>query len=666
MNPKALHIDMCIAINEHNKKYYNEGNPTISDSEYDELFKSLVNLEKLYPELRTPDSPTQRIGAEPVSEFVKVKHSTPMMSIEKVYDEKEVVSFVARVEKEIENTESDLTYTAEHKIDGLSISLHYKNGLFVKALTRGNGSIGEDVTENVRVIPSVPLKLSDVRIGDIEIRGEIHMSFPVFSLLNFKKKLNGEPLLANPRNSASGALKRRDSKVSKESMLSMIAYDVINPLQYGFTSQTTILGALSDLGFDIPNHFTCNKNDLMLRIKELGEIRSSVYAIDGVVVKLNDIKSRDRFQSTSSYPKWLVAYKFAEETTETKLIDIQVQVGKTGTLTPVAILEPVELCGSVIGKASLHNFDMLKSLDVRIGDMVSIKKAGEIIPQVIEPLLEFRTEELSVFPTPTECPVCKSEVKQEGDNVALICQGSNCPAKVKGRIEYWASKNVMNIDGLGPAIIEKLVDIKYVLDIDDIYILQVDDIAPLDKMGKRSAEKLISAIKDSIKMPFEKVLAGLQIPNTGKTTSRILAEHFKNIDSLINASIEDLITIENIGHISAGAIYNWFRDSNNLKFISFLKSMNFNLVQEEKEQSLMSGTGKFSGETVCVTGALQANTRDGIHAMIISEGGSIASSISKKTTILIVGEKAGSKLKKAQDLGIRIMPEDEFMEITTT
>lgn len=667
MNEKIIneYNELCLFLNYHNNLYFNLNNPKISDKEFDEKFQNLIKLEKEYPELISPASPSQRIGSEPISDFKKVEHSSPMMSIEKVFNHKDLLFNLNRMINTPEKN-ADVRFTCEYKIDGLALSLFYDNrGFLYRALTRGDGKVGEDVTHNAKVIQSIPLKLNGIN-KPIEIRGEVYMSFKVFQELNKNKKEKNEQLLANPRNAAAGALKRKDSKISKQSKLNFIAYDVVEPLNYGINTQMSILSFLKDFNFEVPKYEIINTENYDIILEKMENNKLSLeYPIDGLVIKIDYIPYRNLFDSTSSYPKWMMAYKFSEELAETEVKDIIVQVGKTGVLTPVAIFEPTELCGSIIRKASLHNYDIVDSLDIRIGDTVSIKKAGEIIPQVVA-VISKGEDRGSKVSRPTNCPVCNSETKYEGENIALICSGYNCPAKLSGKLEYWASKEVMNIDGLGPAIVEQLMENDLVkTSFLEIYDIKLHELEQLERMGKKSSSKLYNAIQESKNRPFERVLCGMQIPQIGRTNSKILVQKFKNIYNLMNASIEDLLTIEGIGDISSKVIYDWFRNSENIKIVDKIRTIGFKLELEENLNMNQSSNknGKFYGEIVCVTGTLMTGTRQEVHSNIVREGGEISDSITKKTTILVVGEKSGSKLEKAKKLGIRIMPEYEYANL---
>lgn len=646
-------------LNKHSCLYYNDSNPIISDEEYDKKFNQLLEYERNNPDAYIADSPSQRIGADPVSEFEKIKHSKKMMSIEKVYSVKELDSF-SKKSKLVSDE-----YSVEYKIDGLAISLIYENSILTKALTRGNGVVGENVIENVKVINGVPLSIPKSMNPTVEIRGEVYMSFKVFEELNKNKKLNGEQLLANPRNAAAGALKRRDSKISKQSKLSMIAYDVVDPLQHGLTNQFQVLSTIKDLGFKTPEYEIVNGSDnLKSVIDKFGNNKNNLpYPVDGVVVKINDIASRSKFKDTSSHPKWLVAYKYAEEIEETKVLNIDIQVGKSGALTPVAILEPVEICGSIVSKASLHNFDQVEKLDIRVGDIVGVKKAGEIIPQILYVNMDNRIgKNLEKFKRPELCPVCCFDVANDNDNVALICQNPDCLGKIVGKVLYWASKDVMNIDGLGDAIVEKMYDANMIHNIIDLYDITPDDICRLDGMAEKSSKNIYNSIQKSKEMPFEKVLAGLQIPNTGKTTSSLLANTFKDIQTLRSQKVEDLKAIDGIGDVVANSIYNWFREYKNEKLVMDLVSYGFNMkVDESETMNTPTKSDAFAGEMVCVTGVL-FTPRAHIHELILENGGKIDKSVTSKTTLLVVGENAGSKLAKAASKGITIISEDEFLE----
>lgn len=659
---------------EHDYNYFILNSPKIPDKVYDEIVREIEQLEKDCPKLKNDTN--EKVS--PITEdntFEKIDHKHPMLSIEKAFELDEVLSFCDRIQKETQKDENDIVYTCEYKIDGLAISLHYREGHLDYAVTRGDGKTGEDVTSNVLMIKSIPLNLNECNLDitlpkELEIRGEVYMSFQVFEDLNKLREKNDEQKLANPRNAASGALKRKDPRESRKSNLSMMAYDIVQADELNLPCQAHVLDFLHKLGFEIP-HFTCSyRHGLDFIISEkcndilLPDRKKLHYPTDGLVIKLDELNDRKIFQSTSKYPKWLLAYKYEEEEAQTIVKSIDCQVGKTGIITPVVYLEPVELCGTVVKKATAHNFRMLDALDIRVGDTVSIIKAGEIIPNILSVVSKDDENRSEKFPIPTTCPVCNSDAIHVDGLVALVCQGQECPAKLKGKIEYWVSKGVMNIDNFGTAVIEQLVDKGMVTEVLDIYDLTLDDFMSLERMGKKSSEKILKHLEESKVQPFHKVLCGLQIPGSGKSMSIVLADATKDIDVLKTWTLDQLKELEGIGDTLATNIIDFFSNDKNLKTIEKLRELGFKLSSSNTLEPEVT-SDIFKDENVCATGKLEKFTRNEVEDAVRQGGGKVCSSVSKNTTMLVAGDGAGSKLKKAQQLGIKILTENEFNQILT-
>ena len=639
-------------INKANHDYYINDNPTITDQEYDRYMEELMRLEEAHPEFRKIDSPTQRVGSEVISSFKKVTHEIPMLSLGDIFNEEEIISFDERVKKVVPNPK----YVAELKMDGLSVSLLYKKGELVRAATRGDGVTGEDITHNAKTIKDIPLKIN--KPIDIEVRGEIYMS-----KASFKKLNEGGANFANPRNAAAGSVRQLDSKVAASRNLSCFIYHLPDPEDYKIYTHYDALNFMKELGFKV------NSNNKKINdIKELMEYvdyytkeRPNLpYEIDGIVIKVDDLADQKRLGYTARSPKWAIAYKFPAEEVLTRVKDIICTVGRTGQVTPSAILEPVRVMGSLISKATLHNEDYILSKDIRIGDIVSIKKAGDVIPEVVKPILERRDGTEVKFNMVEKCPICGEELTRKEDEAAYYCLNEHCPARKQEKLFHFTSRHAMNIIGFGDRIIEDFYNLGYLKDVDDFYHLyeHKEELKELEGFGEKSIEKLLDEIEKSKNNSLERLLFGLSIRHVGTKTADILAREFKNMDNLMRASFEDLALIKDIGNIIAKSVCEFFKDENNIDLINKLKEDGVNmsyLKEVSKEETI------FSGKTFVLTGTLERFTRDEAKARIEELGGTVSSSVSKKTSVVIAGAEAGSKLTKAKDLGITIWDEETFI-----
>ena len=641
-------------LNEANYNYYILDNPTITDQEYDNYMRELINLENEYPEFKLADSPTGRVGNEVVSAFNKVTHEKPMLSLSNVFNEEEIILFDERLKKDNIKPE----YVCELKIDGLSVSLLYEKGVLKRAATRGDGVTGEDITHNVKTIKSVPLKIKEPI--DIEVRGEIYMSKKSFNELNEEREKNGENLFANPRNAAAGSVRQLDSKIAAKRKLDCFIYHLPNPEDYNIKTHAESLEFMKNLGFVVNknNRKVANLKELLNYINEWTENRNTLpYEIDGIVIKLNDLSDQTKAGFTTKYPKWATAYKFPAELVLTKLKDIKMTVGRTGQVTPNAILEPVILMGSTISKATLHNEDYIKMKDIRIGDTVAIRKAGDVIPRVEKVILDRRTGTEQEFVVPDTCPICGSKLTKT--DAAYYCTNLNCDAKMIEKLIHFASRDAMNIEGFGDSIVEDFYNMGYLKSIDAFYNLKQykNELMLLEGFGTKSIENLLNSIEKSKENSLEKLLFGLGIRHVGAKGAKLLAKNFKNIDTLMNASYDDLIAINDIGEIIAESVIEYFKNEENIELIKKLKEYNLNMnylgITIENEQ--------FNGKTFVLTGSLESITRDKATEMIEANGGKVSSSVSKKTSALIVGSDPGSKYKKAVDLNIPIWSESEFL-----
>jgi DNA ligase (NAD+) len=643
-------------IDRHSDLYYQKAEPEISDFEFDQLLEQLKALETEQPELITPDSPTQRIGGKADS-LKPFTHKVPLMSLDNSYDLDDLKAFTERCEKLAEGR--FLEYVAELKIDGLSVSLHYDDGILKVGATRGDGSRGDDVTPNAKTIKTIPLKLKADSPKHAEIRGEVFISRSQFQKNNAELEMQGEKTFANPRNSASGTLRMLDSAVVASRRLDMFPYDVFRGNQKMFSTHLENFEWLARNGFNVnPNRRLCaNFDELAAFIAEMEPKRDELdYEIDGVVIKVNSTALQEEFGATTKAPRWAIAYKYPARQSTTKLLDIQIQVGRTGALTPVAHLEPVLLAGTTVARASLHNEDEIKRLNIKIGDTVLIEKSGEIIPQVLGVVEAKRDGSETEYEFPTVCPVCGFDaVRPEGEAVRR-CSNPDCPAKIKGRLGYFASRKAMDIEGLGDVLINTLVDGGMVKDVADLYAIKTEDISNLERKGEKSAVKLIEQIEASKTHGLQRLLYGIDIRHVGERYAKILANHFRDIDRLAAASVEDLDDIHEIGLSVAESVYEWFRDPKNIALILRLKA--YGVKTETDAANTAALDDRFVGKTFVLTGKLENYTRDEAARLIEERGGRVSSSVSKKTDYVVAGEDAGSKLTKAESLGVKVLSEE--------
>ena len=644
----------------HAKRYYDDDKPEISDFEYDMLMVELRNLEKQYPEFQSKDSLTQKVGGHVKEGFKKVEHEVPLQSLQDVFDLEEVREFDERVRKVAEENNIELKYVVETKIDGLSAAIEYKDGILVRGATRGNGLVGEDVTENLKTIKTIPHTLND-KI-DITVRGEVFISKEDFENLNKSREENEEELFANSRNAAAGSLRQLDSNITKTRPLDIYIFNVQKIEGKEFSSHYDELNYLEGLGFNVnPVRIYCkNIEEVFSAINKIGEDREKLtFGIDGAVVKVDDLNLRKILGTTTKVPKWAVAYKYPPETKETIVKDIVCNVGRTGVITPMAILEPVKVAGSTISKTTLHNEDFIKEKDIMIGDTVVIQKAGDVIPEIARVIKEKRTGNETKFEIPRICPVCgATAVREEGES-AVRCTGVECPAKLYRNLVHFVSREAMNIDGLGENIIGQLLDNKLIENIADIYTLKFEDIASLKKNGQKFAQNLMDSINKSKENDLYRLITALGIRHVGVKAAKTLARRYKNIDNLANASFESLSMIEDIGPIVANSIREFFMEEQTLDLIKRLKESGVNTQAIEDENA----DNRFEGKTFVLTGTLEKYTREEASNIIEKFGGKTSSSVSKKTAFVLAGEEAGSKLTKAQNLGVTIISEDEFAEM---
>lgn len=655
--------DLKETISRHDRLYYVDNNPEISDGEYDRLYRTLKDLEKEYPELITPDSPTQRVGGEPAKGFATVKHAVPMLSMDNTYSADEIRDFDKRIKKNLKGRPPE--YVVELKFDGVSISILYEKGRWVRGATRGDGENGEDVSANLKTIKSIPMEFS-TRVKKIpaamEVRGEVYMTKNAFDRINRGKEGRGEELFANPRNAAAGSLKLLDPKEVARRGLDMFVYGVGQCEGVVFKKHTETLDYLKGAGFKVNPHYKlCNDIEDVIAFCDSWEPKkdSLDFNIDGMVIKIDDLSDRETLGFTSKSPRWAIAYKFPAEKALTEVLDIIVGVGRTGTVTPVAILKPVKLSGTTVSRATLHNFDEIERLGVMIGDKVYVEKSGEIIPKVLSVAKEKRTGKEREFRLPAKCPVCGSKLARDPEEVALRCGNIACPAQIKEAILHFASRSAMDIEGMGDAVVNQLVDKGLVKDYGDIYKLNPGDIIKLERMAQKSASNLIEAIDRSRSSELNRLIYGLGIRHVGERAAWILAEAFGSIEKLKNASIEELLKVRDMGPVAAGSVRDFFSAKENLVVIKKLKSAGLKLSPPRKESS-----AKLSGKTVVITGTLKSMSRQDAEDLVRRSGGAASSSVSSKTDILVAGEEPGSKLEKARSLGVKILTEDEFKKIT--
>jgi DNA ligase (NAD+) len=652
-------------IDFHNHKYYVEAQPEISDREFDKLLEELKKIEADHPDLATPDSPTQRVGGEPIEGFVTVTHREPMLSIENTYNAGELREFDRRVHKLVGN--QPVTYVVELKIDGVAISLTYEEGLFTVGATRGDGERGDDVTHNLRTIHELPLRLGTDRPPQLfEARGEVYMTREDLVRLNRERAAKGLEPLANPRNSVAGALKLLDPKLAAQRHLRLFCYALGACEGVDGKTHREALDLLGDYGFPVNPHLeTFNAIDKVIAYCDSWADRRSTlpYDTDGLVIKVNDFAQRERLGMTSKAPRWVVAYKFAAEQALTKLLRIEVQVGKTGTLTPVAHLEPVKLAGTTVSRASLHNADEIARKDIRVGDMVVVEKAGEIIPYVVRSEPGARTGAEKVFKFPTKCPVCGSPVERDPDGVYIRCVGELCPAQLKERLRYYAHRTAMDIEGLGESIIDQLVDSGLVHSIPDLYRLTLEQLLELERMGKKSAQNLLEGIAASKGRGLARLLAGLSIRHVGVSVAELLAREFPSMDALMKAPAERLSQVSGIGPVLAKSIHHFFQSTAGKKTIEDLRTLGLKMTEDAPPSAAALGGTDLTGKTFVVTGTLERYSRDEIEGLIKRLGGKATGSVSKKTDYLVAGENAGSKLEKAKELGVAVLTEAEFEKL---
>lgn len=641
-------------------KYYDEDNPEVSDYEYDMTMNKLKALEKEFPDLVTKDSLTQKVGGHVKEGFEKVEHEVPLQSLQDIFSFGELEEFKERVYKAAKENnlkEDDVKFVVETKIDGLSAALEYKDGKFVRGATRGNGLVGEDVTENLKTIKTIPKELPEPI--NIIVRGEVFIGKKEFEKMNEERELNEEKTFANARNAAAGSLRQLDTKITKKRPLDIYIFNVQKIEGKEFNSHFEELNYLKKLGFNVnPVLIPCNNiPEAIEAINKIGEEREELtFGIDGAVIKVDDLKLREKMGTTSKVPRWAIAYKYPPEKKETKLKDIICQVGRTGAITPMAILEPVKVAGSTISKTTLHNEDFIKEKDIRIGDTIVVQKAGDVIPEILEVKKKKRAGTEKVFEMPKVCPVCGAPVVREEGEAVSRCIGIECPAKLVRNIIHFVSRDCMNIDGLGDKIIEQLINKNLISNIADIYFLKFEDIATLKKNGQKFTQNLIDAINNSKNNDLYRLIAALGIRHIGAKAAKTLAKKYKTMDSLMNASLESLAMTDDIGEISANSIYEFFRQDQTIDLINRLKEAKVNMEALESEDI----DNRFEGKTFVLTGTLEKFTRKEASDLIEKHGGKTSGSVSKKTDYVLAGEDAGSKLTKAQSLGVEIITEEQF------
>lgn len=657
MNSKERITELVELLNKYAYMYYVEDVSVISDYEYDMLYRELEMLEDESPELILPYSPTQRVGDKPLTKFEPVHHDVPMQSLNDVFSFEELKDFDNRVSKSLED---EYKYSVEYKIDGLSVSLEYEDGLFVRGSTRGNGTDGEDITQNLKTIKSIPMKLNEP--VTIEVRGEVFMPRKSFEKLNEERELYDQPLFANPRNAAAGSLRQLDSKITEKRNLDIFIFNIQKFDGFECDSHYEGLEYLKKLGFKIntENVVVSNIDDVVAVIEKFGNDRIDLsYDIDGVVVKVDSLKQREKLGTTVKAPRWAAAYKFPPEQKETILLDIELQVGRTGVITPNAVLKPVFVSGSLISRATLHNIDFITEKDIRIGDSVIIQKAGEIIPEVVRVLPDKRQGGAKTFVMPKFCPICNAEVVREEGEAAHRCTNIECPAQLERNIIHFASKEAMDIEGLGPAVIRQFIEAGFIKTVADFYTLKKEDILSLEGFKEKSVSNILNAIELSKNKNLSSLLFGLGIRHIGNKAAKVIANNFRTMDNIIAATKEQLCEINDIGEIMAESLVDFFKKEGNINEIEKLKAAGVNMTQFEEE----GASDKLSGKTFVVTGTMETMTRDEIKNLIEKNGGKVTSSVSKKTDFVVAGENPGSKLDKANALGVEVLDEKAFAEL---
>ena len=641
-------------LNKYSYDYYVEDNPQISDTEYDTLYKQLEKLEENHPEYILENSPTQRVGDRVLDEFEKITHKVPMLSLSNTFSTEDLRDFDARISKLV--PDHSVEYICELKIDGLAISIKYEDGRLVSAATRGDGSVGEDVTENIKTIFSIPKVLKDNRT--FEVRGEVYLPRKSFELLNSERESNNEVLFANPRNAAAGSLRQLDSKITAKRRLSAFIYSIVG--DDSIVSQENALNTAKEYDLPVnPNFKLCkNIDDVIDYINYWTEHKKDLpYDIDGIVIKVNSYSTQEEVGYTQKSPRWATAYKFPEEELATKLLDVELSVGRTGIITPVAILDPIVISGSTVSKASLHNKDIIEELDIHIGDMVVVKKAGEIIPKVVRVVRELRTEGSTKYKMPNTCPSCGQQTYTKENDPFTRCKNPDCPDQNIRRIIHFASRDALNIEGLGDKVVATLYEKGIIAHTIDLFSLEREKLISLDRMGEKSVDNLLNAIENSKQSSLDKVIFALGILNVGKKAGKILAEKYFNLSNLMNATLDELVNLDDVGQITAESILDYLSDENNIKFINDLIKVGMNPQYEIQE---VNTNNIFAGKTVVLTGKLVELTRNEAKDYLEKYGAKVTGSVTSKTDLVIAGEKAGSKLAKAEQLGIKVINEEEF------
>ncbi|MDT4036179.1 NAD-dependent DNA ligase LigA, partial [Staphylococcus hominis] len=645
-------------LNQYSYEYYVKDNPSVPDSEYDKLLRELIDIENAHPELKTDDSPTVRVGGEAQSSFEKVNHETPMLSLGNAFNEEELRRFDERIREHIGNVE----YMCELKIDGLAVSLKYEDGRFVQGLTRGDGTTGEDITENLRTIHAIPLKIKEPL--NVEVRGEAYMPRRSFMRLNDEREKNEEQPFANPRNAAAGSLRQLDPKLAAKRKLSVFLYSVNEFTDFSATTQSDALDELDRLGFKT-NHERARVEDIegvLEYIKKWTKQREQLsYDIDGIVIKVNDLDQQDEMGFTQKSPRWAIAYKFPAEEVVTELKDIELSIGRTGVVTPTAILEPIRVAGTTVSRASLHNEDLIKERDIRIGDSVIVKKAGDIIPEVVRSIIDRRPNDAKPYHMPTHCPSCGHELVRIEGEVALRCINPKCQAQLVEGLIHFVSRQAMNIDGLGNKIIQQLYHHQLIKDVGDIFYLTKEDLLPLERMGTKKVENLLSAIEHAKQNSLEHLLFGLGIRHLGAKASQILAEKFETMDRLLKVTEEELVAIHDIGDKLAQSVVTYLDNEDIKALIEKLKDKNVNMTYKGVKSSEIEGHPEFQNKTIVLTGKLQQMTRKEATTWLEMQGAKVTSSVTKSTDLVIAGEDAGSKLSKAEQFGTEIWSESQFI-----
>ena len=646
-------------INYHNEKYYNQDSPEIEDFEYDNLMKELIKLEEENPELKRNDSPSNRVGGKPLDKFEQVVHKIPMLSLSNAYSWEDLKDFDSRVREAVG---SDVEYVVEFKIDGLSVGLNYNNGIFESGATRGNGIVGENITKNLMTIKNIPLNIDEK--GELTVRGEVYISKKDFEEINKIQEEQDQPLYANPRNLAAGSLRQLDSKLTAKRPLDIFIFNLEDINSKQFKTHSESLEYLKQLGFHVSPEFKVFKtmDEIIEYIKYWTEHREDLgFGIDGMVIKVNNLAQREQMGYTAKSPRWAIAYKFPAERKETKLLDIVVEVGRTGTITPTAVLEPIRLAGTTVSRATLHNEDYINEKDIKINDTVLVQKAGDIIPQVVEVIKEKRTGEEIEFKMPEECPVCgEPTVRLEGE-AAVKCINISCPAQIRRGIIHFASREAMDIDGLGESIITLLLKQDLIKDISDLYYLKKEQISVLERMGDKSATNLINAINKSKENDLWRFINGLGIKLIGTKAAKILASEFKDLDKLMSATEQELINLEEFGQTMADSVVEFFKEEKNISVIEKLKEAGVNTKLIESDEADIPKI--FEKMKIVLTGTLPTLKRNDAKEMIEKRGGKATSSVSKSTSFVLAGEEAGSKLTKANDLGIKVIDEEKFLQL---